>query len=393
MTQVDQGPMHNGSGHRDNFGVGNEQHIEVNNAASLEASNFDAARRTVFVVHGWIHDINEEWAQQLITQLLSQEDYNVIGVDWREGASKMYSQSTANARVVGAQIAQMLDWLGQEAEISNSKVHIIGHSLGAHIAGYAGERVDGLRRISGLDPVGPYFENTDPVVRLDPTDADFVDVIHTDMLPIYFLGLGIKMAVGHVDFYPNGGLNQPGCGNLFDTFWGTIWELITLDLLGALMAFSCNHVRSADFYTDSINAIDLCPYASYVCGSYDDYDDGLCSTCERELCSSMGYHSESYTRGRGSLYLSTGENPIGNVDLEPDSPVYIEFRIRPIKKLGVLIKMDLEFDDNSFNSWLFPDTWFVDKVIIREGLPEEVYTFCGHDQPAKSKKTITVYTC
>ena len=33
---------------------------------------------------------------------------------------------------------------------------------------------------TGLDPAGPYFEWLPPFVRLDPTDAQFVDVIHTD---------------------------------------------------------------------------------------------------------------------------------------------------------------------------------------------------------------------
>ena len=42
----------------------------------------------------------------------------------------------------------------------------------------------------GLDPAGPYFENTDPRVRLDPTDAQFVDVIHTDGTHNLLLGLG-----------------------------------------------------------------------------------------------------------------------------------------------------------------------------------------------------------
>jgi len=65
--------------------------------------------------------------------------------------------------------------------------------------------------LSGLDPAEPHFSKTDPIVRLDPTDADFVDVIHTDAGPFLSGGLGIFEPVGHVDFYPNGGIEQPGC--------------------------------------------------------------------------------------------------------------------------------------------------------------------------------------
>lgn len=45
-----------------------------------------------------------------------------------------------------------------------------------------------LHNYIGLDPAGPYFEDMDTIVRLDTTDADFVDVIHTDTDPIYTLG-------------------------------------------------------------------------------------------------------------------------------------------------------------------------------------------------------------
>lgn len=53
--------------------------------------------------------------------------------------------------------------------------------------------------------------------RLDTTDADFVDVIHTNSGPFTEGHLSMIEAVGHIDFYPNGGQFQPGChDNLLD---------------------------------------------------------------------------------------------------------------------------------------------------------------------------------
>lgn len=34
---------------------------------------------------------------------------------------------------------------------------------------------------TGLDPAGLMFDNSPPEDRLDPTDAQFVDVLHSDM--------------------------------------------------------------------------------------------------------------------------------------------------------------------------------------------------------------------
>ncbi len=52
-----------------------------------------------------------------------------------------------------------------------------------------------------MDPAGPYYENTDPKVRLDPTDALFVDVIHTDGSHNLLLGLGIIEFLQKINFY------------------------------------------------------------------------------------------------------------------------------------------------------------------------------------------------
>lgn len=53
--------------------------------------------------------------------------------------------------------------------------------------GYVGEKVKKLGRITGLDPAEPFFQYMPETVRLDPSDADFVDVIHTDTASFFGL--------------------------------------------------------------------------------------------------------------------------------------------------------------------------------------------------------------
>ena len=51
-------------------------------------------------------------------------------------------------------------------------------------------------------------------MRLDKSDADYVDVIHSNGDSLIIGGLGAWEPIGHVDFYPNGGRAQRGCQNL-----------------------------------------------------------------------------------------------------------------------------------------------------------------------------------
>lgn len=50
-----------------------------------------------------------------------------------------------------------------------------------------------------MDPAGPLYEDTDPIVRTDPTDADFVDIMHTDAGSIFSASFGINMPSGLVN--------------------------------------------------------------------------------------------------------------------------------------------------------------------------------------------------
>lgn len=64
----------------------------------------------------------------------------------------LFVQATANTRLVGLEIAHLIKKLQQDHDLRPEDVHIIGHSLGAHTAGYVGERIPSLGRITGLDP-------------------------------------------------------------------------------------------------------------------------------------------------------------------------------------------------------------------------------------------------
>lgn len=101
----------------------------------------------------------------------------------------------------------------------------------------------------GLDPADPYFQGTDVRVRLDPSDAAFVDVIHTDGSSILQLGFGTMQQMGHVDFYPNGGVHQPGCdadfmGKLSHTVWAAVTQLDTLGIKLDQKLHNCNWVKN-----------------------------------------------------------------------------------------------------------------------------------------------------
>jgi len=61
-----------------------------------------------------------------------------------------------------------------------------------------------LKIISRLSAAEPFFANTDTIVRLDQSDAKYVDVIHSDIAYFVNGGFGLKQKIGHVDFYPNG---------------------------------------------------------------------------------------------------------------------------------------------------------------------------------------------
>lgn len=75
--------------------------------------------------------------------------------------------------------------------------------LGAHIAGLAGKRVKSNQKISaiiGLDPANVLFDVNETNYRLADTDAEYVQIIHTD-IDGGSLALGIDQPIGHGELF------------------------------------------------------------------------------------------------------------------------------------------------------------------------------------------------
>ncbi|KAK2720757.1 hypothetical protein QYM36_004589 [Artemia franciscana] len=249
--------------------------------------NFDNGRKTKVIAHGWNQNGLDMFVIEMKDALLSQGDYNVISIDWGIDAASFDYFSSAYAVVdVGAYAASLVDSL--VANGANIKdFHVIGFSLGAHVAGAVGAAVSGsVSRISGLDPALPSFSFTNTDRCLDPSDADFIDVIHTNSGPLFEGGLSFLDPIGHTDFFVNGGRVQPGC---FDNV-RSINDLIS----------GCSHARAHQYYVESIRSN---AFRAKQCGSYDEYLAGVCNSNTEEY---MGFVVS--TSARGNFYLQTNEN-------------------------------------------------------------------------------------
>ena len=122
--------------------------------------------------------------------LLQRTDCNVILVDWSKGAKKggsplEYPQASGNAQLVGAQTAELIKFLISNAPGSSGsknlgkRFYIVGFSLGAHIAGYAGSHLKAngginLGRITGNALNGVRKDN--PFSKLVPENIFYIIV-------------------------------------------------------------------------------------------------------------------------------------------------------------------------------------------------------------------------
>ncbi|XP_055839770.1 pancreatic lipase-related protein 2-like [Episyrphus balteatus] len=221
------------------------QSYELTEAAEiLKNPHFHQNQETHIYLHGWTESQNSTSTHTIVDAYLKRRDLNLITVDWAKAADVGYFEAAAvNIELIAPVLADSILDL-YYAGIDRKDLRVVGHSLGGQLTGMTGRNVlknsnniIQIYRIDLLDPAWPLFM-PGSIPSVNKSDAEFVQVIHTESGTF-----SPPLPLGHVDFYPNGGSNQPGCTN------GTLFYSPNSS------QGSCSHHRSWHFWAESVENV------------------------------------------------------------------------------------------------------------------------------------------
>ncbi|CRL03999.1 CLUMA_CG017117, isoform A, partial [Clunio marinus] len=238
--------------------VDSQQLIYIDNTlvtSNLTSSFFNPQKPSKIIIHGFRSDMFLTPLIEMKTEYLRDDAYNVFYVDWSNLSMTLsYPSAVRSIEHVGNCTAELVNRL-RDAGGSDTDIHVIGFSLGAQVANYVANNLKPhyiLPRITGLDPALPLFVTSNKAHKLDASDAKFVDVFHCNGLM-----QGQIERTGHVDFYFNNGIYQPGCAS----------KLVDIS--------ACSHHRCPEYFKESIQTTK--GFYGWKCQSYFKYVLGLCS--------------------------------------------------------------------------------------------------------------------
>lgn len=265
---------------------------------TLERMNgtLNTSKPLAVLTHGLTGSKRTPWMKPLVQAILTHLECTVLVVDWEKGAAGTWSDAAVNTPMVGALISVFLQKVINQTNctIHPENITLVGFSMGGQVMGFVGRHFKNatsmpIGRIAGLDPAGYLFSGRNYCLSKD--DADYVDVIHTHGGSIYRFKIGLVDAVGHVDFYPNGGITQTGCQE-------------KPSLFNFMETFTCSHYRAPQLFIESLNSTN-CSFVSYHCHNWTEYENKNCfNDYNISGIGEMGYYSYRAT-GRGRQYLYT----------------------------------------------------------------------------------------
>jgi hypothetical protein len=268
----------------------------------------NSKKKIVWIVHGFLNDYTQDDNFNDTKDAYIDRGFDVVVVDWSKG-NKLYLQSTANVRVVGALVGQMMHRMG----VTDRSI-CAGFSLGAHVCGEAGKWIkrrtnNVIWKCHGIDPAGPGYDGCDSEVRLDPSDCTTVVSMHTSQYnTIVSLvgksGLGTKYRTGHCDFWMNDAITQPKCNNASvlgvhkDIFAGKFGKIAS----DIERTFTCSHSRAMRYYINSVKQ--ECEFKGVQSEGCGNANEGGCQRVKKSLRSSNDDRSRRNQRRRRGVSLS-----------------------------------------------------------------------------------------
>lgn len=88
-------------------------------------------------------DYGSYWYKPTVNEYLKKSNVDVITVSWGKHAKYIYYPNSVRAvQAVSQHIADTVLEVFEKYAVPIENFHLIGHSLGAHIAGFVGKTVD-----------------------------------------------------------------------------------------------------------------------------------------------------------------------------------------------------------------------------------------------------------
>uniref|UniRef100_A0AAY5F233 Phospholipase A1 member A n=1 Tax=Electrophorus electricus TaxID=8005 RepID=A0AAY5F233_ELEEL len=204
------------------------------------------------------------WVRTMAHELWAVGQENVLAVDWLVPADM---ELTEAAKQIGKKLAQAIQQLLVRDNMLNGTIS----------------------RITGTDIYQAsillcLFSGANSSVHLDYTDAQYVDVIHTNF--------NREIPLGHVDFYTGSGSRLPGCPK---------------GLFKREQYLLCSHQRAWKIYISSIQR--PCHHLAFPCQSLEHFQRAHCTLCRwpgLSTCPEMGERppsecSQTHTRSSHSF--------------------------------------------------------------------------------------------
>lgn len=172
------------------------EEIHFSNKSDLIRSNFNKMHDTRILIPG----SKVESIQMKIVQVeYSKHNLNVFLIQWRNESQGMSAVGAGPLQNVSDQILILIENILKIFKVTHSSIYIVGHGIGAHVAGFVGKLVEYTTRnklgtIFAIDPVEDDF----PYQILNKTNAKYVEIFQTTKKPF-----SIFTSVGHVNFYSN----------------------------------------------------------------------------------------------------------------------------------------------------------------------------------------------